>query len=102
MPYSLVRDVFFIDPRRVIRAKISYPASTGRHFGEILRVLDSLQLGDAHPVTTPADWQAGERYVLKTNSVIIHPSVSDEEARTRFKDIDTLKPYLRLASDPRV
>lgn len=88
-----VRDVFFIDPLKMIRAKISYPASTGRHFGEILRVIDSLQLVDNHPVTTPADWQPGDR-------VIVHPNLSDEEAHSRFPDLVSLKPYLRLASNP--
>ncbi|WFD33549.1 peroxiredoxin 1 [Malassezia cuniculi] len=56
MPMT-VRDVFFIDPRHIIRARISYPASTGRDFGEILRVVDSLLLVDKYPVTTPANWR---------------------------------------------
>lgn len=88
-----VRDVFFIDSHKMIRAKISYPASTGRHFGEILRVIDSLQLVDTHPVTTPADWQPGD-------NVIVHPRISDEEARSRFQHVTSLKSYLRLASNP--
>lgn len=88
-----VRDVFVIDPNHIIRLKISYPASTGRDFDEILRVIDSLQLGDQHRITTPANWRPGDR-------VIIHPSVHDEEAKARFPDYETVFPYLRLAKDP--
>ena len=56
-----VRTVFVIDPKKVIRLKISYPASTGRHFDEILRVIDSLQIGDKHKITTPVNWQKGDK-----------------------------------------
>lgn len=88
-----VRDVFVIDPDHIIRLKISYPASTGRHFDEILRVIDALQLSAAHRVTTPANWQRGER-------VIIHPSVSDDEAHKMFPGYESVTPYLRYTRDP--
>lgn len=94
IPFT-VRDVFVIDPSKVIRLKISYPASTGRHFAEILRAVDSLQLGDKHRITTPANWKKGDR-------VIIHPSVPDEDAKTLFPGFETVKPYLRLAEDPSI
>ena len=90
-----VRDVFVIDPQHIVRLKISYPASTGRHFDEILRVIDALQLSATHRVTTPANWQRGER-------VIIHPSVSDGEARAAFPDYEAATPYLRWTRDPMV
>lgn len=67
-------------------------AATGRHFGEILRVIDSLQLGDKHRITTPANWQKGD-------PVIIHPGVSNDEAKTLFPDFKTVKPYLRFTSE---
>lgn len=92
MPLT-VRDVFVIDPLKRIRLKISYPASTGRNFAEILRVIDSLQLGDQYPVTTPVNWKKGDK-------VIIHPSVQGEEALKLFPAHETIRPYLRLAKDP--
>lgn len=88
-----VRDVFVIDPQHIIRLKISYPASTGRHFDEILRVIDALQLSDRHAVTTPANWRPGDR-------VIIHPRVSDSEAHSLFPDHENITPYLRMTRDP--
>ncbi|WFD44705.1 peroxiredoxin 1 [Malassezia psittaci] len=94
MPFT-VRDVLVIDPQKILRLKISYPASTGRHFQEILRVIDSLQLGDKHKVTTPVNWQPGDK-------VIIHPSVSNEQADTLFPNYETVKPYLRYTKDPSV
>ena len=69
------------------------PASTGRHFGEILRVLDSLQLTAAHHLATPADWEPDE-------DVIITPAVSREEAARRFPDRRVITPYLRLTAQP--
>jgi alkyl hydroperoxide reductase subunit AhpC len=90
-----VRTVFVIDPKKKIRLMITYPQTTGRNFDEILRVIDSLQLTDAHRVATPVNWMPGE-------DVIIVPAVSDEEARRKFpKGWRALKPYLRLTSQPR-
>ena len=90
-----VRTVFVIDPKKKIRLMITYPPTTGRNFDEILRVIDSLQLTDAHRVATPVNWKPGE-------DVIIVPAVSDEEARRKFpKGWRALKPYLRLTSQPR-
>jgi len=89
-----VRTVFVIDPRKKIRLMITYPQTTGRSFDEILRVVDSLQLTDAHRVATPVNWRPGE-------DVIIVPAVSDEEARVKFPGgWRALKPYLRLTPQP--
>jgi len=88
-----VRTVFVIDPKKVIRLTLSYPASAGRNFDEVIRVVDSLQLTDRHTVTTPANWNPGDR-------VIVHPSVSTEEARRRFPDVVEHKSYLRTAPQP--
>jgi alkyl hydroperoxide reductase subunit AhpC len=89
-----VRTVFVIDPQKKVRLMITYPQTTGRNFDEILRVIDSLQLTDAHKVATPVNWKPGE-------DVIIVPAVSDEEARSRFpKGWKALKPYLRLTPQP--
>jgi len=90
-----VRTVFVIDPHKKIRLTITYPQTAGRNFDEILRVIDSLQLTDAHSVSTPVNWRAGE-------DVIIVPTVSDADAQRRFPaGWRTLKPYLRLTPDPR-
>lgn len=91
-----VRSVFFIDPQKRIRASITYPASTGRNFQEILRVLDSLQLTDKHKVATPADWKSGE-------DVVIAPALQDpEELSKRFpKGWKVVKPYLRITPQPK-
>jgi len=90
-----VRSVFFIDPNKKIRAMITYPASTGRNFAEILRVIDSLQLTDSHKVATPADWKQGD-------DVVIVPALQDAaEIEQRFpKGYRALKPYLRLTPQP--
>lgn len=89
-----VRSVFFIDPAKKVRAMITYPASTGRDFGEVIRVLDSLQLTDRFSVSTPVNWRSG-------GDVIISPAISDEDAKSKFpKGFKTLKPYLRLTPDP--
>lgn len=85
-----IRSVFIIDPNKKIRLIMLYPASTGRNTAEILRVIDSLQLGDKKGVVTPMDWKAGE-------DVIVPPSVSTEEARKKFGDVREVKPYLRFA-----
>jgi alkyl hydroperoxide reductase subunit AhpC len=90
-----VRTVFVIDPKKKIRLTITYPQTAGRNFDEILRVIDSLQLTDAHSVSTPVNWRTGD-------DVIIVPSVSDADAQERFpKGWRSLKPYLRLTPDPR-
>ena len=89
-----VRSVFIIDPKKKIRLTLTYPASTGRNFDEILRVIDSLQLTDRHSVATPGNWKQGE-------DVIIVPAVSDEDAKTRFpKGFVAKKPYLRVTEQP--
>ncbi len=90
-----VRSVFVIGPDKRIKLMITYPASTGRNFDEILRVLDSLQLTARHQVATPVNWKDGE-------DVIIVPSVSDEEAKQKFPSgWKALKPYLRIVPQPR-
>jgi alkyl hydroperoxide reductase subunit AhpC len=92
---ATVRSVFVIDPKHTIRATFTYPASTGRNFNEILRLIDSLQLTDSHKVATPADWQDGD-------DVVILPSIQDPaELAQRFpKGFDAVKPYLRLTPQP--
>jgi alkyl hydroperoxide reductase subunit AhpC len=93
-PALTVRAVFIIAPDKKIRLTLTYPPSTGRNFAEILRVIDSLQLTDAHKVATPVNWQDG-------NDVIIVPSLSDEEAKQRFPEgFKTLRPYLRVVKQP--
>lgn len=90
-----VRSVFVIDPKKKIRLTLTYPASTGRNFDEILRVIDSLQLTDGYKVATPVNWRKGE-------DVIIVPAVSNDDAKTLFpKGWKELKPYLRLVPDPK-
>ena len=85
-----VRSVFIIGPDKKIKATFAYPASTGRNFDEILRVIDALQTSDANKVATPADWVPGKK-------VIIPPSISDEDAKSLFpQGWETLRPYLRL------
>ena len=89
-----VRSVFIIDPNKKIRLTLTYPASTGRNFDEILRVIDSMQLTDKSKVATPANWKRGD-------DVIIIPAVSDEEAKEMFPDgWDAKKPYLRYTKQP--
>ncbi|EGG14572.1 AhpC/TSA family protein [Cavenderia fasciculata] len=89
-----VRSVYFIDPARKLRAQITYPASTGRNFDEIIRVLDSLQLTEKYKVGTPSDWKQG-------GECVIVPSVNDEAAKTLFPGgWKTVKPYLRLVPQP--
>ena len=84
-----VRSVFVIDPAKKVRMTMTYPPSAGRNFPEILRVIDSLQLSDQHKVSTPANWQPGER-------AIIVPSVSNADAKERFpQGWEEKKPYLR-------
>jgi alkyl hydroperoxide reductase subunit AhpC len=89
-PTATVRSVFVIDPRGTVRLTLTYPASTGRNFDELLRVIDSLQLTDSNRVATPANWQQGDE-------VVILPAISNEEAATLFpQGYRELKPYLRL------
>ena len=90
-----VRSVFFIDPKKKVRATITYPASTGRNFDEILRVIDSLQLTDKYSVATPVNWKYGD-------DVIISPSLQDPEVlKQKFpKGYTALKPYLRVTPQP--
>lgn len=92
---ATVRAVFIIGPDKKLKLTLTYPASTGRNFQEILRVVDSLQLTASHAVATPADWKQGE-------DVIIVPSVSDDVAREKFPEgWKTVKPYLRIVAQPR-
>jgi len=93
---ATVRSLFIIDPNKKIRLIITYPASTGRNFDEILRVIDSLQLTDNHKVATPGNWKSGD-------DVVIVPALQDaEEIKQRFpKGYTLVKPYLRLTPDPR-
>ncbi|EIM39725.1 peroxiredoxin [Acinetobacter sp. HA] len=90
-----VRSLVIIDPNKKVRLIITYPASTGRNFHEILRVVDSLQLTDNHKVATPANWQQGD-------DVVIVPSLKDEEEiKQRFpKGYKAVTPYLRLTPQP--
>jgi thioredoxin-dependent peroxiredoxin len=89
-----VRSVFVIDPANKVRMTLTYPASTGRNFDEILRVIDSLQLTDGYKVATPVNWTDGD-------DVIIVPALSDEEAKELFPGgWDAQKPYLRVTKQP--
>ncbi|BCM25268.1 peroxiredoxin [Methyloradius palustris] len=92
---ATVRSVFVIDPNKKIRLTLTYPASTGRNFDEILRVIDSLQLTEYHSVATPANWKDGD-------DVVIVPSITDPEVlKTKFpKGFKAIKPYLRLTPQP--
>jgi alkyl hydroperoxide reductase subunit AhpC len=90
-----VRSVFVIDPKKKVRLTITYPASTGRNFDEILRVIDSLQLTDNYSVATPVNWKQGE-------DVVIVPSLQDPEIiKQKFpKGYKALRPYLRMTPQP--
>lgn len=91
---ATVRSLFIISPDKKIKLIITYPASTGRNFQEILRVIDSLQLTAEYSVATPADWKRGE-------DVVITPAVSDADAEVRFTaGIRRVKPYLRFTPQP--
>ena len=91
---ATVRSVFIIGPDNKVKLTLTYPASTGRNFQELLRVIDSLQLTATHSVATPADWRQGE-------DVIIVPAVSDEDAKKKFpKGFTAKKPYLRVTPQP--
>jgi alkyl hydroperoxide reductase subunit AhpC len=91
---ATVRSLFIIGPDKLIKLMIIYPASTGRNFFEVLRVIDSLQLTAKHSVATPADWKNGE-------NVIVVPAVSTEDAYKKFpKGLEIVKPYLRYTPVP--
>jgi alkyl hydroperoxide reductase subunit AhpC len=92
---ATVRSLFVIDPAKKIRLTITYPASTGRNFDEILRVIDSLQLTDSHSVATPGNWKDGD-------DVVIVPSIQDPEViKQKFpKGYKAVRPYLRLTPQP--
>lgn len=89
-----VRSVYIIAPDKTVKLIITYPASTGRNFHELLRVIDSLQLTAYHKVATPANWNHGE-------DVVVSPSIPTDEARDMFtKGVEEIKPYLRMTPDP--
>lgn len=91
---ATVRSVFVIGPDKKIKLTLTYPASTGRNFNEILRVIDSLQLTDEHSVATPADWKDGE-------DVIVVPAIKTEDIPAKFpKGFKEVKPYLRVTPQP--
>ena len=90
-----VRSVFVIGPDKKVKAMLVYPMSTGRNFDEVLRLLDSVQLTAKHTVATPVNWKPGQ-------DVIIPTSVSDEDAKKKYpQGYKTLKPYLRVVSQPK-
>jgi thioredoxin-dependent peroxiredoxin len=89
-----VRSVFVIGPDKKVKLTLTYPASTGRNFDELLRVIDSLQLTSTHSVATPANWQDGD-------DCIVVPALSDEQAKEKFpKGFKAIKPYLRITPQP--
>lgn len=88
---SSVRSVFVIDPAKKLRLSITYPKSVGRNFDEILRAIDALQTTDRATVSTPVDWRLGEK-------IIVPPTLSTEDARERFDDVEEFLPYLRTAN----
>jgi len=91
---ATVRSLFIIGPDKKIKLHLTYPASTGRNFFEVLRVIDSLQLTANYSVSTPADWKEGE-------DVVISPAINDEDARKKFpKGVKIVKPYLRYTPQP--
>ena len=91
-----VRSVYIIAPDKSVKLIITYPASTGRNFNELLRVIDSLQLTAYHKVATPADWKHGDKVVLS-------PAISTEDAQKIFpKGVEEIKPYLRLTPQPNI
>jgi alkyl hydroperoxide reductase subunit AhpC len=94
---ATVRSLFIIDPKKVIRLIITYPASTGRNFDEVLRVIDSLQLTEYHSVATPGNWKSGD-------DVVIVPSLQDPELiKQKFpKGYKMLRPYLRMTPQPNI
>ena len=90
---STVRSVFIIAPNNKVRLTLTYPKSVGRNFDEIVRVIDALQATDKNPISTPVDWKPGER-------IVVAPTMSTEDAKQKFQNVEELKPYLRLADQP--
>ncbi|MEZ5238360.1 MAG: peroxiredoxin [Microthrixaceae bacterium] len=90
---STVRSVFIVDPADKVRLILTYPKSVGRNFDEIVRVIDALQATDNDPIATPADWTPGDR-------VVVAPTVSTEEAKEKFSNVEEVRPYLRFADAP--
>lgn len=89
-----VRSVFIIAPDKTVKLMLTYPASTGRNFYELLRVIDSLQLTAYHKVATPANWEHGQ-------DVVVSPAINTADAKTMFKKgVTEIKPYLRMTPDP--
>lgn len=89
-----VRSVFIIAPDKTVKLTLTYPASTGRNFYELLRVIDSLQLTAYHKVATPANWKEGE-------DVVVSPAITTADAKEIFtKGVEEIKPYLRMTPDP--
>ncbi|WP_425236259.1 peroxiredoxin [Ulvibacterium sp.] len=89
-----VRSVFIIAPDKAVKLILTYPASTGRNFYELLRVVDSLQLTAYHKVATPANWEHGQ-------DVVVSPAIPTEQAKEMFaKGVEEVKPYLRMTPDP--
>jgi thioredoxin-dependent peroxiredoxin len=90
---STVRSVFIIAPNNKVRLTLTYPKSVGRNFDEIVRVIDALQATDKNPISTPVDWKPGDR-------VIVAPTLSTEDAKAKFSNVEERKPYLRYADQP--
>jgi len=90
---ATVRTTFIVGPEKKVRLMLIYPMTVGRNFDEILRVLDAIQATDRFPVATPADWQVGEKVIVRTN-------VSTDDARAQFGDVEVVLPYLRKTSLP--
>ena len=91
---ATVRTTFIIGPDKKIRLMLIYPMTVGRNFDEILRALDAVQLSDRFPIATPANWKVGEDIIVKT-------SVSTDDAKKQFENVQVLLPYLRKASAPK-
>jgi alkyl hydroperoxide reductase subunit AhpC len=85
--------VFIVAPNNKVRLTLTYPKSVGRNFDEIVRVIDALQATDANPISTPVDWKPGDR-------VIVAPTISTEDAKAKFSNVEEKKPYLRYADQP--
>ncbi|HVU61275.1 MAG TPA: peroxiredoxin [Mycobacteriales bacterium] len=90
---STVRSVFIIAPNNKVRLTLTYPKSVGRNFDEIVRVIDALQATDRDPISTPVDWKPGDR-------VIVSPTISTEDARAKFANVEEKNSYLRYADQP--
>jgi len=89
-----VRSVFLIDPNKKIRLILTYPASTGREWKEVIRCIDSIQLAEKFPVATPHGWKVGD-------DVVVSPKISTEDAKKRFPNVRVVKPYLRFIAQPK-